>query len=133
MNEDLKALVQYRLEQADESLEAAGLLYEHQKYRPAISRAYYAMFYAVLVLLAIRSSITSKHSGVISRFDRDFVKTGYFDKHFSKWLHEAFDLRQRADYREMFKIDAPRTHEVIDHASEFVEEVRRKIFEEELL
>ena len=32
MNEDLKALIQYRLEQADESLEAAGLLYEHQKF-----------------------------------------------------------------------------------------------------
>ena len=132
MNEDLKALIQYRLEQADESLEAAGLLYEHQKYRPAISRAYYAMFYAVLVLLAIRSSITSKHSGVISRFDRDFVKTGHFDKHFSKWLHEAFDLRQRADYREMFEIDAPRTHEIIEHAREFVAEIRRKMSEGKL-
>ncbi len=96
MNENLKALVGYRLEQATESLESAELLYKHQKYRSAVSRAYYAMFYAVLSLLAIHSTTTSKHSGVISRFDRDFVKAGYFDKTLSKWLHDAFDLRQRA-------------------------------------
>lgn len=131
MNENLKALIQYRLEQADESLEAAKLLHEHQKYRPAASRAYYAMFYAVLALLAVRSSATSKHSGVISLFDRDFVKTGLFDRRFSKWLHEAFDLRQRADYREMFEIDALRTHEMIECATEFVAEVRRKLTEDD--
>ncbi len=62
MNEDLKALLRYRLEQADESLEAAELLYEHQKFRSAISRGYYAMFYAVLALLTIQSSTTSKGS-----------------------------------------------------------------------
>ncbi len=68
-----------------------------------------------------------RHSGVISRFDREFVKTGHFDKIFSKWLHDAFDLRQRADYREMFEIDASRTSEVIEHAREFVAEIRRKV------
>jgi len=127
VNENLKALLRYRLEQADESLEAAELLYEHQKFRSAISRAYYGMFYAVLALLAIQSSATSKHSGVISRFDRDFVKTGHFDKIFSKWLHDAFDLRQRVDYREMFEIDASRTCETIEHAREFVAEIRKKV------
>ena len=127
MNENVKALLRYRLEQADESLESAKLLYEHQKFRSAISRAYYAMFYAVLALLANQTSTTSKHSGVISMFDRDFVKTGRFDKIFSKWLHDAFDLRQRADYREMFEIDASRTQEIIEHASKFVAEIRNKL------
>jgi uncharacterized protein (UPF0332 family) len=127
MNENFKALLMYRLEQATESLESAELLYEHEKYRSAISRAYYAMFYSVLALLANQPSTTSKHSGVISRFDRDFVKTGHFDKVFSKWLHDAFDLRQRADYREMFDIDAPRTDEVIQHAKKFVTEIRTKV------
>jgi len=35
MNENFKALLIYRLEQATESLESAELLYEHQKYRSA--------------------------------------------------------------------------------------------------
>ena len=128
MNENFKALLRYRLEQATESLESAELLYEHQKYRSAISRAYYAMFYAVLALLANQPAKMSKHSGVISRFDRDYVKTGHFDKIFSKWLHDAFDLRQRADYhREMFDIDSSRTGEVIEHARKFVAEIRNKL------
>ena len=78
MTENFKALLMYRLEQAKEALESAELLYNHEKYRSAISRAYYAMFYAVLALLANQTSKTSKHSGVISKFDRDFVKTGHF-------------------------------------------------------
>jgi len=41
MNEDLHALVSYRLEEAHESLEEAVLLLESHKPRGALSRAYY--------------------------------------------------------------------------------------------
>ena len=60
MTENIQALVTYRLEQADESLEAAKTLLDKKLIRPSVNRAYYAMFYAVLALLAIRSSMTSK-------------------------------------------------------------------------
>jgi hypothetical protein len=49
-------------------------------------------------LLAAEKKETSKHSGVIALFDRDFVKKGLFSKDFSRWLHAAFDMRQRSDY-----------------------------------
>ena len=65
MNEDLYALVSYRLEEAHESLEEAVLLLEGHKPRGALSRAYYAMFYATLALLTTKSLGASKHSGVI--------------------------------------------------------------------
>jgi uncharacterized protein (UPF0332 family) len=39
----------------------------------------------------------SKHSGAVALFDGQFVKTELFGKDFSRWLHEAFDLRQRSD------------------------------------
>ncbi|MBW2065547.1 MAG: HEPN domain-containing protein, partial [Deltaproteobacteria bacterium] len=96
--ENIKALISYRLEQARESLSAAKVLLENELFRASINRAYYAMFYSVLALLASRQMETSKHSGAISLFDKDYVKTGVFTKEFSRWLHEAFDLRQRADY-----------------------------------
>jgi uncharacterized protein (UPF0332 family) len=98
ITENIQALVTYRLEQAHESLDAARVLLEKKLDRPALNRAYYAMFYAVLALLATRKRETSKHSGAISLFDKEFVKAGMFDKDFSRWLHEAFDLRQRSDY-----------------------------------
>jgi uncharacterized protein (UPF0332 family) len=52
MTENIQALVNYRLEQADESLEAARTLLEKELIRPSVNRAYYDMFYAVLALLA---------------------------------------------------------------------------------
>ncbi|NJN63373.1 MAG: hypothetical protein HC795_19310 [Coleofasciculaceae cyanobacterium RL_1_1] len=38
------------------------------------------MFYALLGLLATKGLGTSKHSGVISLFDREFVRTGIFPR-----------------------------------------------------
>jgi len=52
MTENIQALVTYRLEQAEESLEAARTLLDKKLIRPSVKRAYYAMFYAVLALLA---------------------------------------------------------------------------------
>ena len=45
MTENIQVLVTYRLEQADESLEAARALLDKKLIRPSINRAYYAMFY----------------------------------------------------------------------------------------
>ena len=80
ITENIQALVKYRLEQADEALEAAGVLLEKGLDRQAINRAYYAMFYGVLALLATRKLETSKHSGAISLFDKEFIKPGVFSK-----------------------------------------------------
>lgn len=74
--EQLGALVRYRLEQAVETLREASLLLDQSAWRGAQNRAYYAMFYAVLALLATRQLGSSKHSGVLGLFDREFVKPG---------------------------------------------------------
>lgn len=129
MKEEQKALIDYRLEQADESLDSAQLLFEHTKFRPSVSRSYYAMFYAVQALLIRKKIITSKHSGAIAVFNREFVKSNIFDKEFSRWLQEAFDLRQRADYREMFTVSSERAKTVLENARRFVEEIKRRLIE----
>ena len=130
MKEERKALIGYRLEQAEESLESAQILLEHEKYRPSVSRSYYAMFYAVQALLTRKKLTASKHSGAIAIFNREFVKQNIFDKEFSRWLQEAFDLRQRADYREMFTVSSERAKVVLENARSFVEEVKRKLSED---
>ena len=127
MKEEQTALIEYRLEQADESIDSAQLLLDHKKYRPSVSRSYYAMFYAVQALLIGKELITSKHSGAISLFNREFVKKNIFDKEFSRWLQEAFDLRQRADYREMFTVSAERAKLILDNARIFVMEIRKNL------
>ena len=118
-----RALVKYRLDQADESLVAARVLHEKGLSRQSLNRAYYAMFYAVLALLATRKRETSKHSGAIALFDLEYVKPGIFAKNFSQWLHEAFDLRQRSDYAPDFAVTREDLEAVLQHASSFLTEV----------
>jgi uncharacterized protein (UPF0332 family) len=127
VKEERTALIEYRLEQADEPIDSAQLLLDHKKYRPSVSRSYYAMFYAVQALLIGKEIITSKHSGAIALFNREFVKNNIFDKEFSRWLQEAFDLRQRADYREMFTVSAERAKLILDNARIFVMEIRNNL------
>ncbi len=124
LNDNLKALVKYRLEQADEALRAAETLLKEGLLGSAVNRAYYAMFYSVLALLALDKRETSKHSGAISLFDREYVKTGIFSKEFSRWLHQAFDLRQRSDYAVKYTPSREEAEQTINQAQAFVARVK---------
>ena len=77
---NIKALIEYRLAQTDESLKASRVLIKEGLLRPCINRAYYAIFYSVLALLVVDKKETSRHSGAISLFDKEFVKEGIFKK-----------------------------------------------------
>lgn len=124
---NIKALVEYRLEQADESLVAANLLFEKELIRPCLNRAYYAMFYSILALLVTEKKETSRHSGAISLFDKEFVKKGVFGKDFSRWLHNAFDLRQRSDYKADYQVSNEDASQVLEHAEKFVQGVKKRL------
>ncbi len=131
MTANIQALVTYRLEQADESLEAARTLLDKKLTRPSVNRAYYAMFYAVLALLAQGKKETSKPSGAIALFDRDFVKQGIFKKDYSRWLHDAFDLRQRFDYAADYHALPQDAKMTLKNAETFVEEVKKVLSQEQ--
>ena len=96
--EKIQALVRQRLDQATEAVSAAELNLANGFERSAVNRAYYAMFYAVLALLAASQTETSRHSAAIAQFDQAYVKPALLRKEFSRWLHEAFPHRQAADY-----------------------------------
>lgn len=123
-NDRIWKLCLYRLQQADEALAEMELLKNANHYRGAINRAYYAMFYAIQSLLIINKVKVSKHTGVIAFFDREFVKPGIIDKEFSKWLHRLFDLRQDADYGDMFEPTEDQCMQAAEQAKEFVTCIR---------
>ena len=121
---EIRGLITYRLEQSEDCLKAAKLMLEKSLFRDSVNRSYYAMFYVVLALLCLKGEKVSKHAHVISLFDQIFIKDRIFDKEYSAWLHEAFDLRQRADYREMMNITYQRAEGILTMAERFVENAR---------
>jgi uncharacterized protein (UPF0332 family) len=114
-------LITLRLDQARQALRSAKILLDSDDTQGAVNRSYYAMFYAVSALLETRRLGTSKHSGAISLFDREFVKAGAFDKRFSKSLHRAFNLRQESDYRPEKSVSYESALNQQEDAVEFVE------------
>jgi uncharacterized protein (UPF0332 family) len=122
--ENILALVQYRLKQADDAVRAGQVLLDQALFGDAVNRAYYAMFYVVLALLVTKQLGTSKHQGAISLFDREFVRAGVFDRELSAWLHMAFDMRLNADYKELVTISHDEVVMSLQQATSFVSRVK---------
>lgn len=123
--EETEVLISYRLEQAQTALDDAGyLLAGRRSPQSIINRSYYAMFYAVLALLQKIGKIPSKHAGVISLFDTEFVKQGIFPKELSQDMHKAFELRQVSDYRTTKPLKIDQAEHVLKSAVGFVRAVK---------
>lgn len=129
MTDDILKLIEYRFSQAEETMTAAKELLANGHYKDAVNRSYYAMFYCGLGLLAGKKLGSSKHSGVLSLFSRHFVKTGMFPAESARHLREAFELRQRCDYREFVEIEREQVEEVLRNAEKFIDEARRVLDE----
>ncbi len=73
---EIETLIRYRLEQAQAALDDAKYLIDgNRSPQSIVNRSYYAMFYAALALLQKICKAPSKHSGVISFFDKEFRRT----------------------------------------------------------
>ncbi len=125
---DKQTLFTHRLTQAEETLtDAKKMLQTQLSPRSVINRAYYSMFYAILALF-LKADVnlkTSKHTGVISSFDKKFVHTGKVDRYYSKILHKLFDARQESDYKEFVKLSLGDAAELVKLAEEFLEGIKR--------
>lgn len=123
MPDNREELKTYRLEMAKERLHSSKILLEDGSYKDSIGRSYYAMFTAVRALLAVEGQDFSKHAGVIAYFQKEYVKTGKFDKKYSKYISQAFQIRNNTDYADFFLVSLKDAKEQYDRAEEFVKVV----------
>lgn len=109
------------LRKARESIDAAKDLIARGSSGFAASRAYYAMFYCAQALLLSRQKSYSRHSAVIAAFGREFVKPGLMDAKFHRYIREAFDARQVADYEPIREISKQTAERTVARAEEFLQ------------
>ena len=123
-----QALIKYRLERADVTLSDAHRLHQ-QGGSPAsvVNRAYYAMFYASLALLASIDKESTKHQGVIGLFDLHFIKPGHLPKEMSKFLHQAFDTRLAGDYDEEAELTSADALQILESAVAFIKSAKETL------
>lgn len=117
------------LERAYQDLQAARSNLQQGFCRVAITRAYYAMFYAASALLASEGISRSKHSGVHAAFGERFVKSGLIEAEYVKMLGYAFDSRLDSDYDVEFVPDQALAEDVLNDAQRFVDRAERYLRE----
>ncbi len=127
-------LARYRLQQANESLEEAKYLFSgHKSLRSVMNRVYYSMYYAVLALLIFESFVSSKHIGIISFFNKQFIKEGIFPKQMGRWLNKAFDMRQIGDYREYIELSSEQVEPFLEFSQIFIKNIEEYLDKTALL
>ena len=124
---DRETIFSYRMRQTEETLaEAVRMLEIGFSPRSIVNRSYYAMFYAVLALFIHCDTPhkTSKHSGVIGIFNKEFIHTGKLDSRFAKMLYDLFDERMESDYRDFAEVSQEDARNAISSAQEFVSAIK---------
>lgn len=130
MKEEIRILVNYRLERAKESIEEAKILVERGHVNTFINRLYYACFYAVSALLLTKGLSSPKHSGVRSLFHQNFVKPGIMGIESGQFFDKLFDNRQKADYSDLLRIHVNEVYHWYDETKEFgakIENILQKL------
>jgi len=117
--------IHLRIGLAWDKLSLARKLAADGYYNDAVSKAYYAMFYASRALLLAVGEDPHKHTGVVSLFGEHFVKTGKTDAKFGRTLAVAKRLREESDYDERKHATQEEAEQAIADADEFISEVQR--------
>ena len=129
----LTVLSAHRFKRAKEELSTAELLLRSTNFRSSINRSYYAIFHAIRAINALDGFDSSKHSGVISHFNQEYVKTGIFQKEVSKIIRNASELREQADYEDFYEATQEEASDVFDQASLFVAAVEKYLRDQPIL
>ena len=96
-------------------------------YNGAISRAYYAAFHALKALEVLEGYDSKKHSGVISHFRQEYIKTGKIDAEMSKVIGRLQEARGASDYDVAMRFQLIDAQEALDNAKTFVGEIEKYI------
>jgi uncharacterized protein (UPF0332 family) len=124
LNENKKTLAEYRLEMAENCIEASKRCFNAGDYKSSANRSYYAIFYTIRAIFALESRDYRKHSAVISFFQKDYIKTGIFNIKYSDIIRNAFDVRINSDYEDFYVIAKDDLERQITEAAEFLETVK---------
>jgi len=128
MNEEERAAyTARRLEAARQTLADAEMLFGNERYRSAVNRVYYAMFYAVAALALKHGFSTSSHGQLRGYFNREFVKPGLVPVDLGKGYGTAFDARTKGDYDDLASFERDQVRAMLDDARKLVDAVARLV------
>ena len=123
MTEEVKRYLQ----KAQRSLRVADELLAKGYFDDSCSKSYYVMFYAAQALLKNSGVDVIKHSAVVAKFGEHFVKTGKIDPRFHRYIIDAKQKREIADYDVFLGIDRKTAEEELGWARNFLAKIKELV------
>ena len=118
-----------KIDRSREDLTDARDLFQQEKYRLSINRAYYAVFHIISATLAAMGQERRKHSSVEAAFHQYLIKSGLLEPEYGVTYKLARKWREDADYA----IDAIFTEEIagdiLEQCEFLAKRVERHLFE----
>ena len=113
-------LASFRLQKARVCLQVAERNIAAAFFLDAANRSYYCIFHAMRAVLAFDRFDSKKHSGVISAFRQNYIKTGVFTADISDIIRTAFEVRNESDYEDFYVISKDEVTTQLENAKTFL-------------
>jgi len=126
-NNDRQILIQYRLQQAEQTIEEVSKLIENRLFNIAVNRIYYGIFYSLSALALKYEFNSTKHAQLIGWFNKNFIKTGLIDIKYGKILRDAFKNRSDSDYAPFIEFKKNDVVEMQTEMKDFINTLTRFI------
>lgn len=123
----MKKLVRYRINKSKETLKDAKLLFDKGSLFSSVNRLYYSLFYAVTAILLDKGISSPKHSGTMSLFNVNFIKTGVISKEQGRFYSLLFEFRQKGDYIDFVEFERVKVRAWLKQAAKFVKVIEAVI------
>ena len=123
--ENVRALVSYRLSRAKETLAEIPHLKDMGYVNTAVNRLYYACYYAVVALLIKNHIQASTHAGVKLMLGLHVVSKGLITRESNRSFSLLFERRHSSDYDDFAYATIEEVDELLPKAESFISEIER--------
>jgi uncharacterized protein (UPF0332 family) len=127
--EERREVIDAMLKKSEEKLESAKILFHNFVYDDCASRAYYAVYHALTAVLYLKDLEFSSHSQTMGAFNKEFIHTALFPKHFTKKIKSLYDYRESGDYDVNSNITKEIASECLNTASEVIDAIHKYLLE----
>ena len=129
MKGSLQELAAFRSKRSKESLDEADILAKSDHWNACINRLYYACFYGVSALLILDNLSSSRHTGIRSLFNRNYIKTKKIPNQIASIYNDLFERRQESDYLDFMEFNESQVIPLFPRVEKFLENLDKLICE----
>ena len=121
---DREIIIQYRLDQAKQTISEVSKLIETDLLNVAVNRIYYGIFYCLTALALKFEFRSSKHAQLMGWFNQTFIKTRKIEVMYGKILRDAFKNRSDGDYAPFVSFSREDVIDMQNDMIDFIERIR---------